>query len=411
MHFHYHGTEYSVTLEASTAVAVRCEGCGQKYYYRLDCTAAGRCDAPGNYFAKGAQKRAWQIARRRIRRMLESEILAVPCPHCGQYQEEMAALLCKQRYGWTRDLGVVGGFLGLGGLIGPLFILFIESQKPPQTLAPEAGYVLSACGALVFLASVGLLLFRRHKYATFDPNDQESEQERVALGRRLAITREQAKALMETSGEPRYVPPAAHRAVFAFYGYVGVNYSASASGTTIARVACERCGKTYYYQLARTVHARIHSPFDIGGKAAPQRANDRARERLRQMLEADTDAVPCPHCGTYQEAMLPVLRNPRLKRLRYLGITGLVLAGAAGLVSLVLTAAAANLNNRSELGALMIAWGITALTLLGGVLVLLVRRHKNATYDPNDPKTEAQRIELGRQSTITREQAEALMEQ
>jgi hypothetical protein len=46
-----------------------------------------------------------------------------------------------------------------------------------------------------------------------------------------------------------------------------------------------------------------------------------------------------------------------------------------------------------------------------GVLLLLVRWHKNANYDPNDPETEQERIELGRRFTITKEEAEELMEQ
>jgi len=53
--------------------------------------------------------------------------------------------------------------------------------------------------------------------------------------------------------------------------------------------------------------------------------------------------------------------------------------------------------------------GIAAAMVLSGIALLLVRHFKNANYNPNDPESEQERIELGRSLGITQEEAEQLM--
>jgi hypothetical protein len=189
--------------------------------------------------------------------------------------------------------------------------------------------------------------------------------------------------------------------------YVGVNHTATVKGSTAVAVRCEKCFQKYYYHLVCTAVGASEAPYGIGAEAAKKRARKQARLRLRRLLETEIAAVPCPHCGSYQEAMFPVLRKPRLKGLRKFGIVLLVIGGLAALVATAMT----DRPNGFDRATLGVAWSIAPTLVLGGGGVLLLRRHKNATYDPNDPETEQERIELGRRLTITREQAEALTQE
>jgi hypothetical protein len=193
--------------------------------------------------------------------------------------------------------------------------------------------------------------------------------------------------------------------------YVGVNYRATVQGSTAVAVRCEKCFQKYYYQLVCTAVGRSQAPYGLGAEGAKKRALQNARRRLRRMLDTEIVAVPCPHCGLYQEKMVSLLKVGRLEGLRILGIIGAVLGGVAAIIAAILTMA--HMDKPDDIAPVVVevAWGVTAIVLLGGIGALLLRRHKNAIYDPNDPETEQERIERGRRYTITREQAEALMDQ
>ncbi|HEX5269649.1 MAG TPA: hypothetical protein VFW33_04135 [Gemmataceae bacterium] len=404
---HYHGHSLSVTLEGSTAVTVRCEKCGQKYYYRLDCTAVGQCSAPYGFGVNGVRERAWKLAKRRLRDRVETELSAVPCPHCGWYQDEMVDLLRKRRSPGVEKYWPVGVAFGLAGVIGPLAIVFHEDALPVQTMPPVLGYALSACAALLLLAGLGSVLYRRHKGATFDPNDPEIERERIALGRSLAITAEHARALRENSGEVRFVPAPGTRDVVMVYGFLLATYNVSAQGTRVAQVTCEYCGSTYCYRLARTARAHVHAIYDLGGKTAFRRSQDRARAKLRRLLDTATDPVPCPECGWYQKDMLPALRRSRLAWMRTVAKWSPAVALVPFTISVFGLMGAKDLNAPPE-------WTtytcLAAATLpLALPVVCFLRRVLNRLYDPNQAITQDERIRLGRERAVSPELAAGLM--
>lgn len=192
--------------------------------------------------------------------------------------------------------------------------------------------------------------------------------------------------------------------------YDGVNYTATVKGSTPVAVRCEKCGHKYYYLLVCTAVGRGQAPYGLGAEAAKERARAAAERQLRRMLETEIVPVPCPQCGWYQEEMIPQLKAPRLRWMRFVGISGVVVGGLVAVVATLLTAASGERHSTIEPAAVVVAWGVTAITLLGGIALLLVRRHKNAGYDPNNPETEQERIELGRRFTITKEEAEELMQ-
>jgi hypothetical protein len=173
-------------------------------------------------------------------------------------------------------------------------------------------------------------------------------------------------------------------------------------GTIAVAVRCRQCGEKYYYKLTRTARGE-------GQSVRQARAN--AKQRLRRMLEYGIEAVPCPHCGWFQKKMVPLLHRRRLTGLRAYGVAALIVGGVVAAVAAAFLDTYLDHGDGNALRAGLALLRVAAVPLLAGVVLLLVRYRKNAAYDANDPETEQERIELGRQLGITREQAEELMEQ
>jgi hypothetical protein len=186
---------YTASAKGSTAVAVRCEKCAQKYYYKLTCTAIGRGSAPYGIGQEKAKQLAQRMAKKKLWEMLDTEIRAVPCPHCGWYQQAMLRLLRKPGLKLMLQMGVIT-------LIAGCIFVFcagvsFRSVSDPKLKTPIETVYLFACTALAFLlVGTALLLVRRRQYARFDPNDPETAQQRIELGHRLSITREQAEEVV-----------------------------------------------------------------------------------------------------------------------------------------------------------------------------------------------------------------------
>jgi hypothetical protein len=176
-----------VRLTGLTAVAVRCESCRRKYHYRLKRTV--RAEAMSR---EQARRRAKQL----LLRKLDCDIDPVPCPSCGCYQEEMLPLLLRPRLRWMQNLAIAGFALSLFCCV-PVFLYFDPStrqaNKPPLPLVIAGG----AAAVLGGFSSITLLGLRGYLNARYDPNDPETEEERIDFGRSRSLTREEARELLD----------------------------------------------------------------------------------------------------------------------------------------------------------------------------------------------------------------------
>src|SRR6266550_517808 len=90
--------------------------------------------------------------------------------------------------------------------------------------------------------------------------------------------------------------------------YFGKAYNATATGSVIKGVACERCGGHFFYELARVGAAIASAPYYLGQDSAAAQAQWRAEASLAAKLQVECELVPCPHCGHIQEQMIDFLR-------------------------------------------------------------------------------------------------------
>jgi hypothetical protein len=181
-------------------------------------------------------------------------------------------------------------------------------------------------------------------------------------------------------------------------------YTTNLSGATLKLVRCEKCHVEYVYRMERIGSGSGTSLLFLENKGAQDRATQQAANELRGLLWRECDAVPCPDCGWYQEAMIQAMRRDHC---RWMQNTGLVLV-AVSTISLVIAYVDWLPNLPHPPGP---PW-LFPMSLIAGVVtgvagagLLVAKAALSARYDPNanDVKT---RIALGRLRALPKEELE-----
>jgi hypothetical protein len=170
----------------STVVAVRCENCRNKYYYELNRAV--------RTFESG-RERARKAAEHQLRQRLDNDIDPIPCPHCGWFQKEMISLLRSWRLRWMKVLGIIG----LAASVPISFVgIALSDQRNQQriNIEPRVKYLIWGLYIFTLLGAALLFLVRNVRNSKYDPNDPETEQERIEFGRRFAITKDEADKIL-----------------------------------------------------------------------------------------------------------------------------------------------------------------------------------------------------------------------
>jgi hypothetical protein len=171
------------------------------------------------------------------------------------------------------------------------------------------------------------------------------------------------------------------------------------TGWTSVAVRCEGCERKYYYELKRTARAESSSQ---------DTARRLAKQRLLKKLDNDIDPVPCPHCGSYQEEMWPLLRKMRLRWMIYVGLAGVLLsAGFVLPLFIYLDENTPPADKPSPTIAIVCALSLFV-GMIGSLSLFFLRGYMNKHYDPNEPETLEERLKLGGKRSITRAEAEDL---
>jgi hypothetical protein len=194
--------------------------------------------------------------------------------------------------------------------------------------------------------------------------------------------------------------------MFEFLLYHRFDDYGTVSRTIFVDVACEQCGHCYGHALTRSRRA-------IGDRYVWQ-AREKYREKWLAQARRELDAklaravevVPCPHCGWIQSRMLDRARQERYPAETWPGLFAFILAmiALAGLFVLWELEKAFQLNWVTAWISLSATFGL--MVCCGGLCI--VREALRARrYDPNSAPQE-ERIELGRQRSLSWEQFQAL---
>ena len=104
-------------------------------------------------------------------------------------------------------------------------------------------------------------------------------------------------------------------------------YTATAEGSVIKDVTCERCGQTYSYEMSRIVNGFEKVLFS--SSRGPEKALNKARANLAKALETEHDDVPCPECGWHQAVHVAFVRSRSYPELKNLAGAFFIFAGLA----------------------------------------------------------------------------------
>lgn len=176
-----------------------------------------------------------------------------------------------------------------------------------------------------------------------------------------------------------------------------LSYTATAAGTVVRRVRCEKCDGEYGYRMLCETKGSGTSVLFLDNAGAKARAGDRAVANLSQALETAEEAVPCPACGWYQQRMVPLLRRRYGRTARRIGY-GLLWAVPVVFVAILLV-----YGFTSDHVPWGLAVGLSAGVGLAGGCVLFVRARKAAGHDPNEGDPEERRS-LGQSLAVAPEE-------
>jgi len=182
------------------------------------------------------------------------------------------------------------------------------------------------------------------------------------------------------------------------------HFEVTTKGRVFKTVACENCRGEFVYLLTRDATGCASTAMFWNRTGTQELAAVRAQAGLRNALERGLDPVPCPACGWYQSAMIPLVRRAHRywmcvagSMLVYLAVLFAVLGGL-GLLSKEQDVVA---MGTSLLWAAAWAAGI-------GCGLLVVRKGLADRLRPNDGDSEA-RIQLGQQLAKTRAEFDRLL--
>jgi hypothetical protein len=184
---------------------------------------------------------------------------------------------------------------------------------------------------------------------------------------------------------------------------VWLEYRFAKSGSLHKFVECEKCKAVYIYLMQRTVHGQGASLYFLDNEGASNRARAEAEVGIWSVLLNDCDAVPCLHCGHYQEQMLHKMKFDREEAKNWLPWLVLILPFAIGLLGFFTWKNYGHANNPQLFQncfvltlAVAIAWIVSA-----------VFQYRISSFDPNSTPVE-DRLALGRQRAVTLAEFEEL---
>jgi ribosomal protein S27E len=103
----FHVKTITATMTGRVVRDVKCENCGCEYVYFVRLRATASASTPMSIGQEGTRAVAQGRAKLRLKELLRSGFLAIPCPDCGWYQKYMVQILRRRRLFWWILLAVL----------------------------------------------------------------------------------------------------------------------------------------------------------------------------------------------------------------------------------------------------------------------------------------------------------------
>jgi len=163
----YFGQNFTAAKTGTAVREVICEKCGCDYRYRLFRRGAGSGTSPYSMDNKGAQRRAENMAAKKLQKLLLYAVDPVPCPECGWIQADMVDEYQSRHHGWLYGLAITFAIL-----FGVAIFLWsvIATKGYDRAMKSDDVMVLIVMGVLLAMG-VGLpILTRKLLIRRLNPN-------------------------------------------------------------------------------------------------------------------------------------------------------------------------------------------------------------------------------------------------
>lgn len=180
-----------VAAEGTVWKFVTCSSCQEEFAYLLQLEAIGEVSKVIFMDNEEATQEAYAHAQRNLAKKSENVVLPTPCPCCGMYQEEMAAILKEEAY---HDR-----IFGVGMAVTVLSFIPLALSIPNNWLVTIVGVAIG--GAIMGYVELAAALY--------DPNSGDPEP-RKRLGKKHTVWGENLAKLraMLAESEPEVQRPA-----------------------------------------------------------------------------------------------------------------------------------------------------------------------------------------------------------
>lgn len=180
--------DWTATVQGEGQRDITCEDCGQRYVYGVTCTGVGV--GRTYYFAneRGAKREARRNAYRDLDRKLAGEVIPMPCPGCGVYQQSMVRVMRRARYRCPVPVNrlTVWGYTILSLAAIALCASAYIAQDVPWLLG-----LAVLCGVVWVLVSVICVPYAAVQHLRrmwFDPHHGTTAEQRMAYAQAHAIS-------------------------------------------------------------------------------------------------------------------------------------------------------------------------------------------------------------------------------
>jgi len=108
--------------------------------------------------------------------------------------------------------------------------------------------------------------------------------------------------------------------------------TATATGSHIKTVTCEKCAREFFYELSRSAKGQASSVYGLYPEATKIKAQKKAQENLAKRLARDVELVPCPNCRWVNDAATRIFRRAKYRKFLpyavFIFVIGAIVAGA-----------------------------------------------------------------------------------
>jgi hypothetical protein len=187
-------------------------------------------------------------------------------------------------------------------------------------------------------------------------------------------------------------------------------YTATMQGQALKVVLCENCSTEYVYILEREASGVGTSVYMLNKEGAAGHAQSAAGDTLKEVLDNDFDAVPCPACGHYQRYMFPKLRETKGMGVVVLTIALLMIGAIAAVGALKCSLDYLQHPREADFRSMITAWSVLLVVCFIGLGLSILNKRKIRRFDPNVADQQA-RIAIGRSRAVTRAEFEKMQQE